>query len=145
VDGAAEKAADVLSEVGCGDAGGLVGIDGTGDGGELVGDGRMAADEVEDLLLVGVVAEGVDGSEGLSAEFLSEEVAGDDDCEDDEDECDGGTGVGVTDFGGEPVIGALSDDCQGDSSDDGGEEWLEGKGAEDQSGEGEEEEGGVLP
>ena len=69
----------------------------------------MAGDVVGDFLLVGVVAEGYDCGYGLLAKFLSEEEAGDDDGEDDKDECDGGAGVGVADFGGEPVVGALGD------------------------------------
>ena len=84
-------------------------------------------------------------SECLFAEFLREEERGNDDGEDDGDERDGGAEGWISDFGGEPVVGALRDHGEDDGSDDGGEEGPEDEGAEDEDAEGEEEESDLLP
>ena len=105
----------------------------------------MAGDEIGDLLLIGVVAKSVDGVKGLAAELLAHEVAGDDDGEEDEKESERRAGVGAANFCCEPVVGALADDREDHGSDERGVKRIEEKSAEDESGEGEEEEGSLLP
>jgi len=51
-------------------------VEGVGVGLDLFGDGRVAPEEVGDLLLAGVLAERVDGADGLPAEVLREEETG---------------------------------------------------------------------
>jgi hypothetical protein len=105
----------------------------------------MIGDVAGDLLLMGAVAEGVDGVESLFAKLLREEEGGDDDGEDDHNKCDGGAEGAVFDPCGQPVIGALGDDGEDDGEDDGGEERAEEESAEGEDAEGDEEEGDLLP
>jgi hypothetical protein len=69
-DGVAEQAGEVPSEVSGGAAGGVVDVDGTGEVFDARGEGGTIGDEGAYLLLMGAVAEGVDGGERLFAEFL---------------------------------------------------------------------------
>ncbi len=110
-----------------------------------MGERGAVGDEVADFVLMGPVAEGVDGGKRLSAQFSRKEDGGNDECEDDHDERDGGAEGWVFDFGAEPVIGALGDDGEDDGSDDADEEGLEHESAEDEDAKGEEEEGDLLP
>ena len=144
-DGVAEKAGEIASEISGDAAKDVVDVDGVGEVLDAGGETGTIGDEVIDLLLMGSAAEGVDGAEGLFADFLREEEGGDDDREGDDDECDGGAEGAVFDLCGEPVVGALRDDGEDDCEDNRGEEGFENQSAEDDDGEGDEEEGDLLP
>src|SRR6185312_15397033 len=85
-EGVAEQTGYLAAQILADGLGRAVEIDGVGDGLDARGDGGMVADEFAEFLLVTVVAHSVDGGDGLLADVLHEEEAGDDDGEDDEDE-----------------------------------------------------------
>jgi hypothetical protein len=145
VDRIAENDRCFAADVSSGGAGCVVDVDGGGEGFNAVGECGMVADVVGEQILGIWVAEGDDGAESVLAQLLREEEAGDDDGQDDEDKGDGGAESAVGYAGTEPVVGNFSDDGENDGSDDGGEEGLEDERAEDQNGDGEEEEGDLPP
>jgi hypothetical protein len=64
----------------CADAlDGMARVDGVGDCFDSGGDGGMTAKELAELLLGRVIAQGMDGVNGLPADVLREEEAGDND------------------------------------------------------------------
>jgi hypothetical protein len=144
-DGVAEEAGEISSDVTGGAAGDVVDVDGAGEVFDAGGESGTIGNEAADPVLMGAVAEGVDGGECLFAEFLREEECGDDDREDDQNKGDCGAEGAVFDLRGQPVIGALGDDGEDDGTDDGGEEWLEEESAEGEDAEGDEEEGDLFP
>ena len=144
-DGVAEQAGNVASEIGCGAASGVVDVDGAGEGFDARGEFRAVGDEAGDLVLVVSGAEGPDKGECLFADLLREEECRDDDRERDEDQGERGAEGRIFYFCREPVVGVPGDDGENNGSDDGGEEGLEEKTAEDQDADGYEEESDLLP
>jgi hypothetical protein len=144
-DGVPEESGQVSADIGCSTAGGVVDIDGAGEGFDAGGELGTVGDEAGEPFLVGSGAKGVDGVVGLFADLLGEEEGGDNYGEGDKNERNGGAEGRIFDLCGEPVVRMPGYDSEDDSSGDGGKEGLEEESADDEDAEGEEEEGDLLP
>jgi len=105
----------------------------------------MVGDEAERLRVVGVMAQRVDGVDGLLDDLLREKKAGNNDRKDDDDERKGSAGRAVLYLRCKPVIGSLQRNSKHDGSDDGREKRLKDEGADEKRAAGEDEQGDLAP